>query len=134
MNNPEKSPAERISAAFKTRYGSALGMPDQQPGAAELARMAEHRSLRRYRPDPVSPELLRLLFACALSAPTKSDLQQADIIHVADPEKRRRIAYNAVLERTVRRRMQQPRAIARPRRAERDQLLRQLKIEHIDAH
>jgi nitroreductase/FMN reductase [NAD(P)H] len=91
MNNPEKTPAERLSAAFKTRYGSAIGMPDQQPGAAELARMAEHRSLRRYRPDPVSPELLKLLFACALSAPTKSDLQQADIIHVADPEKRRRI-------------------------------------------
>ena len=91
MNNPEKTPAERLSAAFKTRYGSAIGMPDQQQGAAELARMAEHRSLRRYRPDPVSPELLKLLFACALSAPTKSDLQQADIIHVADPEKRRRI-------------------------------------------
>ncbi|MEY4598552.1 MAG: hypothetical protein RLZZ445_1349 [Pseudomonadota bacterium] len=91
MNNPEKTPAERIAAAFKTRYGKAIGMPDHQPGAAELARMAEHRSLRRYRPDPVSPELLQLLFACALSAPTKSDLQQADIIHVADPEKRRRI-------------------------------------------
>ncbi len=91
MNNPEKAPAERIAAAFKTRYGNAIGMPEHQPGAAELARMAEHRSLRRYRPDPVSPALLQLLFACALSAPTKSDLQQADIIHVADPEKRRSI-------------------------------------------
>jgi len=91
MNNPEKSPAERVAAAFTTRYGSSVGMPDAQAGATELARMAEHRSLRRYRPDPVSPELLQLLFACALSAPTKSDLQQADIIHVADPAKRQRI-------------------------------------------
>lgn len=91
MNTPIKTPAERVAAAFNTRYGSSISMPDQQPGAAELARMAEHRSLRRYRPDPVSPNLLQLLFACALSAPTKSDLQQADIIHVADPAKRRRI-------------------------------------------
>lgn len=91
MNIPEKSPVERVTAAFNTRYGSNISMPDLQPGAPELARMAEHRSLRRYRPDPVSPELLRLLFACALSAPTKSDLQQADIIHVADPAKRQRI-------------------------------------------
>jgi nitroreductase/FMN reductase [NAD(P)H] len=32
----------------------------------------------------VDAGLLRLLFACALSAPSKSDLQQADIVHVAD--------------------------------------------------
>ena len=35
--------------------------------------------------------LLRLLFACAFSAPSKSDLQQADIIHVADPVRRKAI-------------------------------------------
>lgn len=91
MKTPEKSPAERIASALKTRFGSDIRMPEDQAGAAELARMAGHRSLRRYRPDPVSPELLRLLCACALSAPTKSDLQQADIIHVADPARRRRI-------------------------------------------
>ena len=31
---------------------------------------------------PVDPDLLRLLCACALSAPSKSDLQQADIVIV----------------------------------------------------
>ena len=91
MNKSEKSPADRITAACNTRYGEALTVTPEQSGIAELARIAEHRSLRRYRPDPVSPDLLRLLFACALSAPTKSDLQQADIIHVADAAKRRRI-------------------------------------------
>ena len=91
MNKPEKSPADRITAACNTRYGEAFTVTPDQSGIAELARIAEHRSLRRYRPDPVSPDLLRLLFACALSAPTKSDLQQADIIHVADAAKRRRI-------------------------------------------
>ena len=91
MNKSEKSPADRITAACNTRYGEAFTVTPEQSGIAELARIAEHRSLRRYRPDPVSPDLLRLLCACALSAPTKSDLQQADIIHVADAAKRRRI-------------------------------------------
>ena len=54
--------------------------------------MLEHRSHRRYADKPVTPELLRLLFACAFSAPSKSDLQQADIVHVADAGKRTAIA------------------------------------------
>jgi nitroreductase/FMN reductase [NAD(P)H] len=91
MNNPEKTSSERIAAALKIRYGAGFQVDPDQAGLNELARIAEHRSLRRYRPDPVSTDLLQLLCACALSAPTKSDLQQADIIHVADPAKRQRI-------------------------------------------
>jgi nitroreductase/FMN reductase [NAD(P)H] len=37
---------------------------------------------RRYTERAVDPDLLRLLCACALSAPSKSDLQQADIVVV----------------------------------------------------
>jgi nitroreductase/FMN reductase [NAD(P)H] len=54
--------------------------------------MLEHRSHRRYSDRPVAPELLRLLFACAFSAPSKSDLQQADIVHVNDASIRTVIA------------------------------------------
>lgn len=85
------SPAARIAAALRTRYGAPYTASDDQPGIADLARIAEHRSIRRYAATPVAPELLQLLFACALSAPSKSDLQQADIIHVADAGKRERI-------------------------------------------
>lgn len=85
------SPAARIAAALQTRYGAPCPASDDQPGIADLARIAEHRSIRRYAATPVAPELLRLLFACALSAPSKSDLQQADIIHVVDAGKRERI-------------------------------------------
>jgi nitroreductase len=91
MNKPQKTPSERLSSAFRTRYGVTFPVAPDQPGLPVLAQIGEHRSLRRYRPDPVTPDLLRLLCACALSAPTKSDLQQADIIHVADPAKRQRI-------------------------------------------
>ena len=47
--------------------------------------MAAHRSHRAFEPRPVDPGLLRTLCAVALSAPSKSDLQQRDIVHVADP-------------------------------------------------
>jgi nitroreductase/FMN reductase [NAD(P)H] len=91
MNDPEMKPVDRLAAACRTRFGREYPADPDLSGLTELARMAEHRSQRRFRPDPVAPDLLRLLFACALSAPTKSDLQQADIIHVADAEQRRRM-------------------------------------------
>jgi nitroreductase/FMN reductase [NAD(P)H] len=47
---------------------------------------------RRYDGRPVDPGLLRLLCACALSAPSKSDLQQRDIVIVEDRASRRTIA------------------------------------------
>ena len=54
------------------------------PNLEDLARSLEHRSHRRFAAREVDPALLELLFACALSAPSKSDLQQADIVHVVD--------------------------------------------------
>lgn len=92
MSSAKQSPTARINTALSIRYGAEFPMVEDQSGMDALATIAEHRSVRRFKPDPVTPELLRLLFACALSAPTKSDLQQADIIHVADIGKRQRIA------------------------------------------
>jgi len=53
-----------------------------------LSTMAEHRSIRDFLPDPIDPELLRLLLAVALSSPSKSDLQQVDLVHVTDPARK----------------------------------------------
>ncbi len=80
----------RVAGAF--RRENRATRPDHAAGADALARMLEHRSHRRYTAQAVSPELLQLLFACALSAPSKSDLQQADIVHVSDAAKRKIIA------------------------------------------
>jgi len=90
-SNPNPA-SVRISAALRSRYDIDIPTTQKQPGLEALATIAEHRSIRRFKPAPVAPELLRLLFACALSAPTKSDLQQADLIHVMDAGKRQRIA------------------------------------------
>ncbi|MCE9640898.1 MAG: nitroreductase family protein, partial [Betaproteobacteria bacterium] len=82
----------RIESAVAERFGDKIKAAADQPGAESLARMLEHRSHRRYTAQTVDPALLKLLFACALSAPSKSDLQQADIVHVSAADKRKAMA------------------------------------------
>ena len=83
--------AQRVEHAARERFGLKLNVPPEVPGLEELARSLEHRSHRRYTDRPVQEELLQVLFACAFSAPSKSDLQQADVIHVVDPARRKAI-------------------------------------------
>jgi FMN reductase [NAD(P)H] len=79
---------ERIAAATKRRYGTALEIHGGLPNLEALAALNERSVCRRYRPDPVAEEIVRLLCATALAAPTKSDLQQATLVRLADPAKR----------------------------------------------
>ncbi|MBI2585886.1 MAG: nitroreductase family protein, partial [Rhodospirillales bacterium] len=51
-------------------------------GLNYVAYLAGRRSIRRYAAKPVDPALIETLAAAALSAPTKSDLQQRDIVIV----------------------------------------------------
>jgi nitroreductase/FMN reductase [NAD(P)H] len=76
--------AARLQEALAERFGTEFSVRAELAGQDELTRIASHRSHRRYTAQSVDPELLRLLCACALSAPSKSDLQQADVIHVAE--------------------------------------------------
>jgi nitroreductase len=73
-----------IEAALAARFGEKLKVDRELAGLDELARIAGHRSQRYFQPRAVAPDLLRLLCACALSAPSKSDLQQCDIVVVSD--------------------------------------------------
>ena len=91
MSDPS-AVVRRTTTALAERFGAELTIPEGTSGLDELARIAEHRSHRKFLPRPVAPDLLRLLCACALSAPSKSDLQQADIVHVADRGKVQAIA------------------------------------------
>lgn len=79
---------ETIRAALSQRFGENFEIDSRLSGLPELASIAAHRVQRRYSAQPIEPNLLRLLCACALSAPSKSDLQQADILIVRDAEKR----------------------------------------------
>jgi nitroreductase/FMN reductase [NAD(P)H] len=91
----DKSAQERIADATRCRYGEAVHVRGGLPGLDALAVMNERSVCRRYRPDPVPEDLFRLLCATALASPTKSDLQQADIVRVTLPA--RRAAIHALL-------------------------------------
>ena len=84
--------ASEIQQALAERFGADLDVDPELPGLDLLATIAGHRSHRVYADRLIPAELLRLLCACALSAPSKSDLQQADIVQVADPDLRNTIA------------------------------------------
>jgi nitroreductase len=88
MNKLEK----QLAQALDRRYGETVDVPPDLPGLDHLLRIAEQASHRRWAAAPVPPTLTRLLAACALSAPSKSYLQQADIIDVRDAGKRSALA------------------------------------------
>jgi nitroreductase len=71
-----------IRDSLSRRYGETFTVDESLSGLDELARLAGRRVHRRYTERAVDADLLRLLCACALSAPSKSDLQQADIVIV----------------------------------------------------
>src|SRR5262249_56584360 len=81
-----------IRESLTERFGEQLRVGDDLSGLDGLARIAAHRVHRRYTAQDVAPDLLRLLCACALSAPSKSDLQQGGILVIRDKAKRDTIA------------------------------------------
>ncbi len=74
---PDPTDSTAISQTLAERFGEEFTVNEELPGLDALARIAGHRSHRRFLPRAVEPDLLRLLCACALSAPSKSDLQSA---------------------------------------------------------
>lgn len=86
------STAQRLRSLIQERFGVGLPLPATIANVDELERLLAHSSHRDYAAQPVDEATLGLLFACALSAPSKSDLQQADIIHVADRKRRATIS------------------------------------------
>ncbi len=84
--------AKTVTDALNARFGETLPVDVNLTGLAELAQMASRKVHRRYLDRGIDPALLRTLCALALSAPSKSDLQQCDILIVSDPGKRKIIA------------------------------------------
>ena len=82
---------DRLLAALRARFGSAPALAEAPKGVEVLAAMADRRVIRRYTDRPIDPALLDTLCAVALSAPSKSDLQQADIVIVIDKGQRERL-------------------------------------------
>jgi nitroreductase/FMN reductase [NAD(P)H] len=81
-----------LSADLAHRYGDSpvAEAPDPQ-AAAVFERMARRGSCRRFKTEPVSDALIQTVCALALAAPSKSDLQQRDIVIIEDKAMRARI-------------------------------------------
>jgi nitroreductase/FMN reductase [NAD(P)H] len=85
---PPDAATAALRAVLAERFGQAIDVPEGLQGLPELLRQASQTSHRAWSAQAVDPALVRLLAACALSAPSKSFLQQADIIDVRDPARR----------------------------------------------
>lgn len=87
---------DKLMDALKARFGTAPALkdahfPNGTGNSDVLAEMANRRVIRRYTDRPVDSALLETLCAVALSAPSKSDLQQADIVIVSDKGQREKL-------------------------------------------
>ena len=81
-----------LGEALRARFGETIEIPDGITGIDTLCHMAGRSTHRKFSDREIDNRLLKLLCACALSAPSKSDLQQADIVHVTDPNVRASLA------------------------------------------
>ncbi len=78
---------ETPAQAWQQRFGNPApaGLPD-------LARFLNHRSVRKFKAEPVPEDTVRGLIGAAQSASTSSNLQLWSIVSIQDPERREAIA------------------------------------------
>lgn len=81
-----------LADALKHRFGDFEAEIDASVvGNPALQAMANRGVVRRFKPDLLPAGLIETLAAVALSSPTKSDLQQRDILIIEDAGIRKRI-------------------------------------------
>ena len=81
-----------LHSLLAERYSDAPPAGTALPQSALLHSMAARGSCRAYQDRPVPADWLPILCATALAAPSKSDLQQRDIILLQSPEVRQSLA------------------------------------------
>jgi len=81
-----------LNSRVQSRYGLSTDIGTKTEENSTITNILSRRSHRAFSDDEISEDLLNTLFASAFSAPSKSDLQQACVIHIQDKAKQRRIA------------------------------------------
>ena len=81
----------QLQDVFARRFGSAPAAPESPISDDTVAYLAGRSSCRSYIERPIDPALVETLAAAAFCAPTKSDLQQRDIVILRDPALRSEI-------------------------------------------
>jgi hypothetical protein len=83
-------PPKSLADQFTYRFGAPPAFHQPTSGNDTLAYLAGRCSHRKYLDRPVEAALIETLSAAALSAPTKSDLQQCDVVIIEDPSLRKK--------------------------------------------
>jgi len=86
-----KEPHSNLHQMFAARYSDAPAPEEPVPNSGLLHSMAARGSCRRFLDKPVPSAWVKILCATALAAPTKSDLQQRDIVLLQSTEVRQRL-------------------------------------------
>jgi nitroreductase len=73
-----------IADLIHDRFGLPTEAGRARAAEGPLALLLSHRTQRRFWPDPIPDDVLEMVLAAALSAPSKSDLQQVSIVLVRD--------------------------------------------------
>ena len=81
-----------VNGHIQFRYGIPLETGKSVKANETITSILSRRSHRTFKTDTVPEDLLDTLLATAFSAPSKSDLQQACVIHIQDKNKQQRIA------------------------------------------
>jgi nitroreductase/FMN reductase [NAD(P)H] len=81
-----------LNALIQSRFGLPGDIGHSTASNDTVVNILNRRCHRAFADDAVPDDLLHTLFATAFSAPSKSDLQQACVIHLQDKAKQRRIA------------------------------------------
>jgi len=76
-----------VADLIQERFGLPSRVGHDIPAEGTVAQILSHRTHRRYKPDLVPDDVLEIVLAAALSAPSKSDLQQVAIVLVKDRAK-----------------------------------------------
>ncbi|MEP1964318.1 nitroreductase family protein [Tateyamaria sp.] len=80
-----------LQSLLNARFGDAPRIADETPTSDLICSMAAHASCRKFLDKPVPQPVLEMLCATALASPTKSDLQQRDIIALQAPDVKQRL-------------------------------------------
>ncbi|MGD9295395.1 MAG: nitroreductase family protein [Roseobacter sp.] len=81
-----------IKQIIEERYGASISTVEHTAEHKLLLSMLSRGSCREFSDKPVPPELLEILCAAALASPTKSDLQQRDIILLQSADLRQQVS------------------------------------------
>jgi nitroreductase len=76
--------SKTIADLIQDRFGLPTAAGRERPAEGTVAQLLAHRTHRRYKPDPIPDDVLEVVLAAALSAPSKSDLQQVAVVLVRD--------------------------------------------------